>query len=200
MDTNGHTGPARFRLLIVAAATVLVLSAVTLVLGRTAARAPALLEARSSPPAAYVAANAFVAATVTFVVDGDTIHVRLPDGGEEKVRLIGIDAPEWTNEREPFGAEAAAHVGKLLPAGKAVWLERDAEARDRYGRLLAYVWLAKPELGTDARTTMLNAVLLEDGYARLMTVPPNVGHLDLLRTLQAEALAAGRGLWGLPIE
>lgn len=89
--------------------------------------------------------------TVAYVLDGDTIAVTGPDG-EERVRLLGIDAPEISHEGEPGecgGEEAAAQLEELLPEGAAVHLATDSRAddADRYGRLLRYVEL---EDGTDA--------------------------------------------------
>ncbi|HEX9094318.1 MAG TPA: thermonuclease family protein [Coriobacteriia bacterium] len=139
---------------------------------------------------------------VTRVVDGDTIHVRLVDGRSEKVRLIGIDAPEDTERRDPFGAEATAFARRELLAQR-VWLETDAELRDRYGRLLAYVWTASPPatVTPDAiRASMFDARMLAEGYATLLTVPPNVRYVDALRPLEDEARRERRGLWGLPAD
>ena len=128
--------------------------------------------------------------TVVRVVDGDTIHVRL---GErlEKVRYIGVDTPELhhpTRGQEPGGRTAAA-VNGLLVSGRRVRLELDAQSRDRFGRLLAYVWV-------DA--TMVNAELVRRGVAQVMTVPPNVRYQTLFVRLQREAREAGRGLWRDP--
>lgn len=124
---------------------------------------------------------------VVRVVDGDTIHVRLADR-VEKVRYIGVNAPELhhpTKGEEPGGREAAA-VNRALTGDKHVRLELDVSARDRYGRLLAYVWVGD---------TMVNAELVRRGYAQVMTVPPNVRHQALFLKLQREAREAGRGLW-----
>ena len=125
--------------------------------------------------------------TVVRVVDGDTIHVKI---GErvEKVRYIGMNTPEVhhpTRGEEPGGREAT-EVNRRLVAGKRVRLETDVQARDRYGRLLAYVWVGD---------VMVNAELVRQGYAQVMTVPPNVRHQELFVKLQREAREAGRGLW-----
>jgi micrococcal nuclease len=122
------------------------------------------------------------------IVDGDTIHVQLADR-IEKVRYIGVNTPEVhhpTRGEEPGGREASA-VNRELVAGKWVRLELDVRARDRYGRMLAYVWLGD---------VMVNAELVRLGYAQVMTVPPNVRHQGLFIKLQREAREAGRGLWG----
>jgi micrococcal nuclease len=137
--------------------------------------------------AVSVSAQAPLEGAVVRVVDGDTIHVRLAER-VEKVRYIGVNSPEVhhpTKGEEPGGREAAA-VNHALVAGRRVRLELDVQTRDRYGRLLAYVWLGD---------TMVNAELVRRGYAQVMTVPPNVRHQALFIQLQREARAAGRGLW-----
>jgi micrococcal nuclease len=124
---------------------------------------------------------------VVRVVDGDTIRVRL-GGRIEKVRYIGVNTPELhhpTKGAEPGGREAA-DVNAALVGGKTVRLVLDVQSRDRYGRLLAYVWVDD---------VMVNAELVRRGYAQVMTVPPNVRHQALFLRLQREARAAGRGLW-----
>lgn len=129
--------------------------------------------------------------------DGDTAHFRLDGGAEEKVRFIGIDTPEVGERAEPYGREAAAYTADAIPLGATVWLETDAERRDRYGRLLAYVWLERPRTGdaAEVRDAMLNARIVLDGYANAYTYPPNVKYTDVLKDLQAEARDAERGLW-----
>jgi len=138
---------------------------------------------------------------VTKAVDGDTVHVRLKSGKEEKVRFIGVDTPESTMQVEPYGKEAAAYTkSKLL--NKDVWLELDVQERDKYGRLLAYVWLSPPtkESPEEIRTNMFNAVLLLEGYAQVMTVPPNVKYAEYFRKYQQEAREKNAGLWGLEVK
>ena len=123
------------------------------------------------------------------VVDGDTIKVRIGDK-VETVRYIGVDTPETvhpTRGIEPYGIEAS-NFNKKLVEGKTVRLEFDVERRDQYGRLLAYVYVD---------TLFVNAELLRQGYAQLMTIPPNVRYVDLFVRLQGEAREAKRGLWGL---
>jgi micrococcal nuclease len=127
---------------------------------------------------------------VVRVVDGDTIHVRLGDR-VEKVRYIGVNTPEVHHPRkgeEPGGREAMA-VNRTLVDGRRVRLETDVQARDRYGRLLAYVWVGE---------VMINAELVRRGYAQVMTIPPNVRHQALFVKLQRAARDAERGLWRGP--
>jgi micrococcal nuclease len=128
-------------------------------------------------------------ARVVRVVDGDTIRVSL-GGRQERVRLIGVDTPESVKPDTPvqcFARKAAAFTHRLLD-GRRVRLVGDVEARDRYGRLLAYVYRAGDGL-------FVNARLVQDGYARTMTIPPNVRFADRFAALAAQARRAGRGLW-----
>ena len=128
------------------------------------------------------------AAQVVRVIDGDTILVEL-DGRPMTVRYIGVDTPESVASDRPVecvGKEASARNQELV-AGKQVRLEKDVSEADRFGRALRYVWLD---------TEMVNARLVQEGYAQAATFPPDVRHADLFRRLQREAHAARRGLWG----
>jgi micrococcal nuclease len=124
------------------------------------------------------------------VMDGDTIVV-LMDGTEEKVRLIGVDTPESVHpdpdRNVPYGKVAAEFTRSRL-LGQQVYLEYDVETRDKYGRILAYVWIGDE---------MFNRTLLSEGHAMLATFPPNVRYVDEFTVLQAEAREAGRGLWSV---
>ena len=122
------------------------------------------------------------------MVDGDTINV-LIDGQDYRLRYIGIDTPETVDPRRPvecFGKEASERNRQLVE-GKTVGLESDVSDTDRFGRLLRYVWV-------DGQ--MVNATLVEEGYAHASTYPPDVRYAKLLAALQADAREAGRGLWG----
>jgi len=122
-------------------------------------------------------------ARVTKVTDGDTIHL----GGLGSVRLIGIDTPEVYGGVECFGRRASNFAKRLLPLGTRVRYRVGVEERDRYGRLLAYVWLP------DGR--MVNRVMVEQGYAQPLTIPPNVEFADAFRAAARAARQAGLGLW-----
>ena len=122
-------------------------------------------------------------ARVTKVTDGDTIHL----GGLGSVRLIGIDTPEVYGGVECFGRKASNFAKRLLPLGTRVRYRVGVEERDRYGRLLAYVWLP------DGR--MVNRVMVEKGYAQPLTIPPNVEFADAFRAAARAARQAGLGLW-----
>jgi micrococcal nuclease len=122
-------------------------------------------------------------ARVTKVTDGDTIHA----GDHGSVRLIGIDTPEVYGEPECFGRQASRFAKRLLPLGTRVRFRVGVEERDRYGRLLAYMWLP------DGR--MLNRVMIDEGYAQPLTIPPNVEFADVFRAGAHAARQAGLGLW-----
>ena len=126
-------------------------------------------------------------ATVVRAVDGDTIEVRI-DGTEEDVRYIGVDTPESVKPDTPVQCYAlpASHFNEGLVEGETVRLDFDAERRDVYGRLLAYVYVGDE---------FVNAELVRRGYARTLTIPPNTRYADLFDRLQREAADAHRGLW-----
>jgi micrococcal nuclease len=141
-----------------------------------------------------------VKADVHRIVDGDTIIAAI-EGKNERVRFIGVDTPESVKPGEtaqPFGSEASAFTKEAL-SGKIVWLEIDAAPRDKYQRLLAYVWLSPPSGGepteAEIRGNLFNSVLLLGGYARLITIPPNVKYSDRFTRFQTEAREHVRGLW-----
>ena len=132
-------------------------------------------------------------AKVTGVTDGDTLYVLMNDR-KEKVRLIGIDTPESVhrdhekNTRE--GIIASKYTRQHL-AGQQVELEFDAQERDKYGRLLAYVWVGD---------TLFNNQLLEEGYAQIATYPPNVRYVDQFKETEKIARENQRGFWSNDFE
>lgn len=141
-------------------------------------------------------------AQVIRVVDGDTIKVDL-EGQEESVRLIGIDTPESRPNDKAMrdsdrsgqdmaaivsqGMEATAFTRSRVGRGDLVRLETDVQPRDRYQRLLAYVWLSDG--------TMLNEAIVRAGYAQPRTYPPNVRYQNLFLEAARDARRNGRGLW-----
>jgi micrococcal nuclease len=127
--------------------------------------------------------------SVVKVVDGDTIHVQVGDR-REKVRYIGVDTPETkhpTKGVQCFGQKASEFNASLV-AGERVRLVRDVEERDRYGRLLAYVYRVRDGL-------FVNAELARLGYAQPLSIPPDVRFADRFAALAREAREQGRGLW-----
>lgn len=134
---------------------------------------------------------ALIEAQVIEVVDGDTITVSIGDR-LYTVRYIGIDTPETVHPSKPvqwMGPEAAAANAELV-AGQTVYLEKDVSETDRYGRLLAYVYLA------DGR--MVNEELVRLGYAYSSSYPPDVYRQGAMIAAQQTAVASGVGLWGTP--
>jgi micrococcal nuclease len=131
-------------------------------------------------------------AVVTDVVDGDTIEVRLPDGSEEDVRYIGVDTPESVKPGSPVecGGPEASRYNERVVGGRHVLLKFDEEERDRYGRLLAYVYVHA------TKDVLVNALLVRLGFARTLEIEPNTSLAKLFNALEAEAGRVGRGLWG----
>jgi micrococcal nuclease len=156
----------------------------------------------SFTPAAFAVES--TAVLVQRVIDGDTIEV-VYNAKKEHIRLIGVDTPETVHPSkavQPFGPEASSYTKKALD-GREVWLEFDVEPRDRYGRLLAYVWLAPAPAGEatndNIREDMFNAHLLLHGYGQIATYPPNVRYVEFFRICQTEAREHSHGLWGAEI-
>lgn len=129
-------------------------------------------------------------AVVTRVVDGDTIHARV-DGRDERVRYIGMDTPETVKPNTPVQCygEAASAANRRLVAGARVELHLGAETRDRYGRLLAYVYRLRDGL-------FVNGALVRQGFATILTIPPNVRQAGPLRSMERRARRRRLGLWG----
>jgi len=139
---------------------------------------------------------------VTKVVDGDTIRVRY-EWREENVRLIGIDCPEARRNPKAVraatrsdkdlrtilkqGKEATKFVQSLVQRGDRVRFQYDVQKHDRYGRLLAYVYLENGE--------MLNEIIVREGYAGLATIPPNIKHEFRFKKAYSEARNNNKGLW-----
>ena len=155
-------------------------------IGSLVACADAAAEPASSTGATAVEPNA----VVEQVVDGDTVDVTI-DGREERIRLIGIDTPEVQRPDAPgecYGAEATAFTGSLLATGTPVRLERDVVGRDDYGRILAYVYRSRDGV-------MVNLEIIRHGFARPLTIPPNVAHRELFVEAARRAERVDVGLW-----
>lgn len=129
-------------------------------------------------------------ALVTRVVDGDTAEMEIQGfSDEEDVRYIGVDTPESVAPGQPvecFGKEAS-EFNRRLVEGERVALELGAERRDRYGRLLAYIYRGD---------TFVNAELVRRGYARTLEIAPNTDFAPEFARLQQRAANDARGLWG----
>jgi endonuclease YncB( thermonuclease family) len=130
----------------------------------------------------------------TCVIDGDTIAV-LVDGKIEKVRYIGMDTPETVHPTKPVGycGHEASAMNKKMVEGKPVRLEYDVERRDKYGRLLAYVFVSDEH----GKEIFVNTDLVRAGMARAYPFEPNVRHARQFATLELEARNKSLGMWGL---
>jgi micrococcal nuclease len=140
---------------------------------------------------AALVADGSASARLERVIDGDTIVAQV-DGREERIRYIGVDTPETVKPNTPvqcFGPQAHDLNTRLVGAsGAPLTLRFDRELRDRYGRLLAYVYRAQDGL-------FVNARLIDAGAARTLEIAPNTARSAQLSELQHAARAAGRGLW-----
>lgn len=167
---------------------ILVLLLAGVVLGDV--RLPTWLGGSGGGDASY-AAGGTASARLERVIDGDTIVARVGDR-DERVRYIGVDTPETVKPNTPvqcFGPQAHDLNARLLGArGTPLTLRFDRELRDRYGRLLAYVYRARDGL-------FVNARLVAAGFARTLTIAPNTSRVAQLADLQQAARANGRGLW-----
>ena len=128
---------------------------------------------------------------VSKITDGDTFYVMTKNSEKFKIRLIGIDAPESYNvgkkfRKEYFGKEAKVFVTNLLK-NKKVKLTFDVQKIDRYGRILAYIYL---ENGV-----FLNQYLVENGFAVVATFPPNVKYVEVFTKAEKSARNKKLGLW-----
>ena len=135
-------------------------------------------------------------AEVLAVTDGDTISVRIErSDAREPVRFIGIDTPEkpgGTRPAECYGAEASGRTAMMVPPGAEVFLERDTTDRDRFDRLLRYVWYVD---AADGQAVLANEALVREGYAIARTYPPDDRYADRLARAEAAAQARNAGLW-----
>lgn len=141
------------------------------------------------------------AVTVYHVIDGDTLYVHRKDGSNAKVRLVGMNCPESVAEdasrNTEEGVQASAYTKSLIAEEQTVWLSRDTSETDQYGRLLRYVWLKQPSANpTDAEIeeAMLNAILVENGYAQAKRYEPDTAYYPLFKKLGEAAIDQGKGV------
>lgn len=124
---------------------------------------------------------------VASITDGDTLRL-IVDGDELRVRLTGVDTPEL-RDAECFAEEATNALAALAPVGSRIAFEYDDEPQDRYERELMYLFTADG--------TFINLELVEGGYARELHYSPNYRYRDQIEAAEADAQAAGVGLWGV---
>ena len=155
----------------------------------SASTTPALLETENPLNASAENTSGLGLVKVIRVIDGDTIEIE----GGDRVRYIGIDTPETVDPRKPvqcFGVEAS-RKNKELAEGKEVRLEKDITDKDKYGRLLRYVWIGE---------SMINLELVKQGFASSYSYPPDIKYQDDFVKAEREARDAKRGLWGAPCQ
>ena len=168
------------------ALAMLLVGAVLWAYGRLGSRwglDPNLDAARMPPPAGATV----LTDRVVEVIDGDTVRT----ARHGRIRYIGVDTPEL-DARDPDVrrmAQQARQANERLVAGREVRMVLDVQSHDRYGRLLAYVWVDG---------LFVNAWLVQQGYARVLTVPPNVRYAERFLELERQARRERRGLWALP--
>lgn len=128
----------------------------------------------------------FEHATMLYAVDGDTVDVVMSDGTKKRIRVLGIDAPESLHPDESLncaaGVRATAFARNLCKQGMSIWLERDVENVDKYGRLLRHVWLGCPDTDKFADISMA-AAMLKSGNARPQLFLPNLRHMFTITRL-----------------
>ena len=152
----------------------------------------------------FVTANSYAqhTTTVTRIVDGDTLKVFYLRS-EESIRLIGIDTPESRVNKKTkrdaersgqdidtiiaMGKRATEYIKSLVAPGDLITIEFDSQEKDRYGRLLCYVYLSNGK--------MLNEKIVKAGYANVMSIPPNVKYKDRFLRAYKQAKEGSRGLW-----
>ncbi|MCR5195741.1 MAG: thermonuclease family protein [Pseudobutyrivibrio sp.] len=141
---------------------------------------------------------------VTFIrcVDGDTIIVDDGSGNKKRVRMIGIDTPESVAHEEErnneYGVMSSEYTKELLSNVNTLYLEYDIDDDDRYDRRLAYVWLedVKDTFDEDnIRKSMVNALIIQNGYGIAKKYEPTVAHDDFFHELMEEARSNSTGLW-----
>ena len=135
-------------------------------------------------------------------VDGDTIIVEDSTGANKRVRMIGIDTPESVAQEEErnneYGVMASDYTKDLLSKAGTVYLEYDIDSDDQYDRVLAYVWLEDVDDTFNVeniKNSMVNAIIVENGYGIAKKYEPTVAHDDVLAELMAEANEENIGLW-----
>jgi micrococcal nuclease len=194
------TGLARLMVVVVVLAVGSAAAGCAPVGARPSSPAPSSAASPSSPAASSASTaedglrptGRTETARVVRVVDGDTLVIDR-GRGEERLRYIGVDAPESVKPGSPvefMGREASKANARLVDRATVV-LERDVSETDRYGRLLRYVWIRDGD-----RWRFINLELVREGFARVATFPPDVRWIDTFRDAERVARDAGRGLWG----
>lgn len=134
-------------------------------------------------------------AQITVVADGDSCEAILGDGTETKVRFIGVDTPEMGGDEFYDGLDAKRYTESVIK-GRWVWLVTEEKGQyDKYGRLLAYVWLVDPtevsDLSASVLTDTINGMLIVNGYAEPLRIRPNTTFADVFQKAYDQAHSQG---------
>jgi micrococcal nuclease len=143
---------------------------------------PTVLSEKESPSETPQPIHNGISTKVINVIDGDTVKIE----SGEVVRLIGIDTPETSGGGECYSSEATKKLEELV-LNKEVELEKDVSETDRYQRLLRYIWIGD---------TLVNQVLVWEGYAKVSTYPPDVKYQERFKEAERVARESKAGLWG----
>ncbi len=138
--------------------------------------------------------------TVIECIDGDTINVKQSNNKNVKVRLIGVDTPELkTQTTSEFYAIEAFNYTKAMLENRTIYLEKDVTDKDKYGRLLRYVWLKKPLEANELemRTKSFNSYLILNGFAKTLMIYPDYKYKSFLIKFENEAIKTGYGVWSI---
>lgn len=136
---------------------------------------------------------------VKYAVDGDTIWVDI-DGKDEKVRFVGVNTPEIAKDGKPaeFMADEAKDFTNSILKNKEIYLEKDISDRDKYDRLLRYIWLEEPSTNpslSDIEKNTLNGILVKEGYAYANYYKPDIKYQEYLKELEKSAQENKKGIW-----
>lgn len=154
---------------------------------------------RQNPPTSGEISQVYGKAKVKYAVDGDTIWVNL-NGKDEKARFVGVNTPEVSKDGEPaeFMAEEAKDFTNKTLKNKEIFLEKDVSDRDKYDRLLRYIWLEEPSSDptlSDIENKTLNGILVKEGYAYANYYKPDIKYHKYLTKLEKSAKENKLGIW-----
>lgn len=146
--------------------------------------------------------NSYEKAQVLYAVDGDTIWVDI-DGTREKIRFVGVNTPELARDGKPaeFMAEEAKNFTSNALKDKEIYLEKDVTDRDKYDRMLRYIWLEKPTSNPtkeDIEEKILNGILVKKGYAYSNYYKPDTKYQKYLDKIEKSAQNKTLGIWSDP--
>ena len=138
--------------------------------------------------------NYVLRATVERVVDGDTVKVKFEDGSSESLRILLIDTPEDTKEKQYLGDVATSFAKENIKSGDTVYVETDGAKTDKYGRYLGYLWY---DASGNKDYKMYNEEVVRAGLARVGYIYDAVRHLDKMKSAENEAKQGKKYIWSI---